>query len=260
MMKLDWKRTALVTALLLTSRASAPAAVFTDRSPEQKLRADVGSQVTRYTKCLATVLLACEKTGFQPGAECSLETGTASAPADPKGTFAAQVAKCDAKLDFNHKGPKGNSSQQNYELIGCPSFGAPTPFADMAGFESGAGFLKGVVDNFVASMPQASGCTDTKSCKTATKMFLDFTAAVGKCQTLCENDYKGKHGNGGPTDDVARCGLSGDPRAQVCIDGVVAKFFDNASAWPLRELAALAAVTLADQLNDELFNAAPNCN
>jgi hypothetical protein len=259
-MKLDSKTTALVAALLLIGRTSAPAAVFTDKSPEQKLRADIGNQITRYTKCLSNVLLACEKHGFQPGAECSLETGTATAPADPKGTFAAQIAKCDARLDFNHKGPKGNSSQQNYELIGCPSFGATDPFADMEGFESGASFLKGVVDDFVSSMPPASGCTDTKSCKAATKVLLDFAAALGKCQTLCENDYKGKHGNGGATDDVARCGLSGDPRAQACLDAAVADFFDKAAAWPLRDFAGVAAVTLADHLNDDLFNAAPNCH
>lgn len=260
-MKLAWKTTALVAGLLLVTRSTTFAAVFDDKSPAQKLRADVGNQITRYTKCLSNVLLACEKTGFQPGAECSLETGTASAPADPKGHFAAQIAKCDAKLDFNHKGPKGNTSQQNYELIGCPSFGAAAPFADMDGFESAAGFLKGVFDDFVSSMPQASGCTDTKSCKTETKVLLDFASAVGKCETLCENDYKNKRGNGGPTDDDVQCDLSsGDPRVQLCLDEAVDKFFEKAAAWPLSNLAALAVVTLMDDLNDDLFNVAPNCN
>src|SRR5436309_2661791 len=126
-MKLDHRTTGVALALLIVAGTSASAAVFADKTPEQKLRADVASQVGAYTKCLAGALLSCEKTGALPGAECNLTLATATPPADAKGKFAIAVAKCDAKLDYNRKGPKGNSSVQNYELIGCPSGTNPFP-------------------------------------------------------------------------------------------------------------------------------------
>lgn len=259
-MKLDCKTAALIAGLLLVTRSSTLGAVFDEKSPAQKLRADVATQLARYKKCLANVVLACEKKGFLPGAECHLATATANPPADPKGTFAAQVAKCDAKLDFGHKGPKGNSPVQNYELIGCPSYGAGTRFADMDAYEDAASFLKAQVDSFVSSTPTASGCTDTKSCRADMKILLDFASGLTRCQTACENDYKDKKGDGGPTDDVAQCGLNGDLAAQICAAKVVDKFFDQAATWPLRDLAAISVLGLVDDLSDDLFNVPLDCN
>ena len=113
-MSLDRKSLALVAGLLLTTVTAAHAVILDDKTPAQKLRADVAKQLAKYAKCLAGVAKTCEKTGANVGLECNLATGTATLPADPNGVLAAQVAKCDAKLDFDKKGPTGNSSVQNY--------------------------------------------------------------------------------------------------------------------------------------------------
>lgn len=65
-MKLVWKTTALIAGLLVMTGSSALAVIFDDRSPAQKLRADIGGQMTRYTKCLGNAALACERTGALP--------------------------------------------------------------------------------------------------------------------------------------------------------------------------------------------------
>lgn len=85
-MNLRWKTPVLIVGLLLTTCAASRAAVFDDKSPAQKLRADIANQLAQYKKCLADVELACEKTGIFPAAvECDLATGVAALPADPKG-------------------------------------------------------------------------------------------------------------------------------------------------------------------------------
>jgi hypothetical protein len=259
-MRLDWRTTAVIAGLLLSASTAAHAVVLDDKSPAQKLRADISRQVLSYMKCLANVQLACEKTGILPAPECNLATGTAVAPADPKGTFAGQIAKCDAKLDFDKKGPKGNSPLQNYELIGCPSWGAGVRFPSMAQFQAAAGFLKATVTGFVGNVTSASGCTDNKTCKTDGKLIFDFIKAVSACQTACENDYKDKKGNGGPTDSTTLCEPNGNLTTQVCILKAFDKFSDKAVTWPSTQLAAIFVIDEVDELNDGLFNAPAACN
>lgn len=259
-MRLDWRTTAVIAGLLLRTSTAAHAVVLDDKSPAQKLRADISKQVVSYMKCLANVQLACEKTGITPGPECNLATGTAVAPANPKGTFSGQIAKCDAKLDFDKKGPRGNTPLQNYELIGCPSWGAGVRFADMDQFEAAAGFLKATVGGFVGNVTSASGCTDNKTCKTDGKIIFDFIKAVSACQTACENDYKDKKGNGGPTDSTTLCETNGNLTTQACILKAFAKFSDKADTWPSTQLAAVFVIDEVDELNDGLFNAPDACN
>lgn len=250
----------MIAGLLLSASTAANAVVLDDKSSAQKLRADISKQVVSYMKCLANVQLACEKTGISPAPECNLATGTAVAPADPKGTLASQIAKCDAKLDFDKKGPKGNTPLQNYELIGCPSWGAGVRFADMTAFEVAAGFLKATVSGFVGNVESASGCTDNKTCKADGKLIFDFIKAVSACQTACENDYKDKKGNGGPTDSTTLCEANGNLTTQACVLKAFAKFSDKADTWPSTQLAAIFVIDEVDDLNDGLFNAPDACN
>ena len=109
------------------------------------------------------------------------------------------------------------------------------------------------------ALPVVSGCTDTRSCVAAAKLVLVYANAFGKCQTACENDYKNKKGNGGPNDDLARCGFSGDPKAVICIAKAKAKFFDKATSWPAAAVLVGAVDSIIDQQSDALFDVPPNC-
>jgi len=256
----SYGRTIAASAVVATlTCSSASAAVFADKSPAQKLRADVATQVAGYTKCLINALAACEKTGVDGDPECRLSDGSVTAPADPKGKFAGAIAKCDAKLDYDRKGPKGNTSVQNYELIGCPHGSSPTRFADMDGFESIARKAKPEIDNVASLLTTASGCSDTKSCGAAAKLIAGYAASFGKCQTACENDYKNKKGNGGPDDDTLRCDSTGDPKVIVCIQKARGKFLDKAADWPFETAVADTIEDTIDLQTDLLFNVAPDC-
>ena len=52
------------------------------------------------------------------GAECTLATGVAIAPADSKVKFVADIAKCDGKLDYLKKA-KTLTATTGYTAIGC---------------------------------------------------------------------------------------------------------------------------------------------
>ena len=105
------------------------AVVYSKETPAQKLRADIGKQRVEYLRCLTRSALACERTGALPGTECVLATSTAAMPADPNGKFPGAVLECDTKLNYARKAPEGNTSRQNYELIGCPGDAEVGPLA-----------------------------------------------------------------------------------------------------------------------------------
>jgi hypothetical protein len=255
----NWTTPVLVAGLLLTTWTAAPAEVLLEKSPGQKLRADVAKQLAGYVKCLASAAQACEKTGANLGLDCDVANGATAPGADPKAKFAAQVAKCDAKLDFDKKGPDGNTSAQNYELIGCPRFGGGQQLADMDALEDDAGYLKLLINGMVGNIASVSACTDSKACNADSKVALALFQGIAKCQAACENDYKAKLGNGGPTDDFAPCAPSGGLATQRCASKVAQKFLDDASDWPGRNFVAAALVTAVATMNDELFNAPATC-
>jgi hypothetical protein len=258
-MNRHWKTVGTAASCLVLASSAALGAVFIEKSPEQKLRADVAKQVTGYTKCLITALLACEKTGASSDVECQLETATAAPTADPKDKFAAAIAKCDAKLDYDRKGPKGNSSAENYELIGCPTGSGGPPLADMNELEEIAREAKEEIDLVASLLPTVSGCTDTKTCAEAGKVIATFANAFGKCQTACENDYKDKKGDGGTDDDTLRCGFTGDPAAAACIAKARDKFDDATGDWPFGSFVRDNVEGTIDLQTDSLFNVAPAC-
>ena len=94
---------AAVAAGVLVSSLNASALVLVAKSEEQKLRADIQKQTHGYTSCLVKAATNCEKSGAVIASECTLATGVAVAPADAKGKFVADIAKCDGKLAFLKK-------------------------------------------------------------------------------------------------------------------------------------------------------------
>ena len=253
-------RTAALTAALLTTTGSAAhALVFAEKSPEQKLRADIGKQTYGYLKCLGKALVACEKTGTTAGPECTVENGVATGTADPKNKFAAAVAKCAAKLDFARKTPRGLTSQQGYQLLGCPSYGLGFEFSGLEQYAQFLELAKPFVDSSVSNMPLIAGCTDAKSCANAAKVLLDFLDALGRCRLTCEDDYKNKKGNGGPTDDPVQCSGSGDVNVQACRTRATNAFLKKAKAWPFANAVLPGISPVVDQLGDELWNTPDQC-
>lgn len=259
-MKLDVRTTALAAALLLTTGSAAHALVLAEKSPAQKLRADIGKQMIGYVKCLGRAYVACEKTGTLTGTECALETGTAAPSADPKGKFGNAVAKCDAKLDFTKKAPRDLTSFESYQLLGCPRFNLPFTFSGLDQAQVAFQLMKSALDDVIpTNMPALSGCNDGKSCAVAAQAVLDFLDALNKCELSCEEDYANKRGDGGTTDSLTRCDATGDPNAQACITKATDRFRARAALWPGRDSVVSTFTPLFDQLFDSYWNIADLC-
>lgn len=253
-------RTAALTAALLTTTGSAAhALVFAVKSPEQKLRADIGKQTFGYLKCLGKALVACEKTGTSVAPECTVENGVTAGNADPKGKFPAAIAKCDAKLDFARKTPRGLTSLQGYQLLGCPSYGTGFEFSSLEQYAQFLLLVKPAIDDFVPNMQLVAGCTDAKSCAGAAKVLLDYVDALGRCRITCEEDFKNKKGNGGTTDDSAQCSATGDVNAQACRTRATDAFLKKAKDWPFASAVPPGVGPVVDQLGDELWNIPDQC-
>ena len=256
---------AAVAAGLLVSSLNASALVLVEKSEEQKLRADIQKQSHGYTSCLVKAATNCEKSGAVVGAECTLATGVAIAPADSKVKFVADIAKCDGKLDYLKKA-KTLTATTGYTAIGCPgdsiSGGGDDPFADMTGYQGGVlGSTKGQIDTLAVALGALAGCgaqptvKDQQKCQAAeNKRIAGYAAAIQKCQLACENDYKNKKGNGGTVDSTVACSLDlnatagvGDANFNACI----AKAYGKVTKTPLAPAVATVVLpALATALND----------
>jgi hypothetical protein len=230
------------TALLFASAASA--LVLPDKSPEQKLRKDITKQLSKYTACLGKALSQCEK-GTDPfTAECSLATGVVIPPGDPKIRFVADLTKCVSKVDLMKKAKV--SSVEAAESIGCSG-----GFADLEDYEDERiGTLKVTLDQLGLLRNAAiNGCDvscagepshkigkcEGKCVDDIVKRFTKMTLGMAKCLEKCENDYKDKKGNGGPT-DLGNCEVAqtlGDQDANffACTEKVFEKA-EKKAAWP----------------------------
>ena len=261
-MKLDVRTTALATALFLTTGSAAHALVLAEKSPAQKLRADIGKQVVGFAKCLGKAVVACEKTGSQTARECTLGSTTpiAAPSADPKGKFPAAVAKCKAKLDFSRKAPRDLTSLESYQLLGCPKFTVPFPLGGLDPLEQLVSMLGQAIDQVIPDPVLASGCTDGKSCAVATQMMLELLDGLNKCELSCEEDYADKRGNGGPTDSLTQCDATGAPAMQACVERATDRFRARASAWPAREAVITTFTPLFDQFLDGFWNNPDFCS
>lgn len=254
---------AAVAAGVLVSSLNASALVLVAKSEEQKLRADIQKQTHGYTSCLVKAATNCEKSGAVIASECTLATGVAVAPADAKGKFVADIAKCDGKLAFLKKA-KTLTATTGYTAIGCPGdsnsgTAGDQPYADMNAWQAGTpASTKGQIDLLATALGAVSGCgadADPLKCQASlNKVVAGYAAAVQKCQLGCENDYSNKKGNGGGTDSATACSLSangdnstGDVNFDACVD----KAFAKATKTPLPPaVATVVFPALATALND----------
>ena len=258
------------TALLFASAASA--LVLPDKSPEQKLRKDITKQLSKYTACLGKALSQCEK-GTDPfTAECSLATGVVTPPGDPKIRFAADLTKCVSKVDLMKKAKV--SSVEAAESIGCSG-----GFVDLEDYEDERiGTLKvtldqlGLLRNAAINGCDAScagepshkiGKCEGKCVDDIVKRFTKMTLGMAKCLEKCENDYKDKKGNGGPTDlgncEVAQTLGDQDHNFFNCITKVFWKA-QGKSGWPAG-IAGILPIVINDlnEGNDAAYNSAAAC-
>jgi hypothetical protein len=198
-----------------------------------KLRADVGSQVAKYTLCLIKAAQHCEKGGSTSQVECHLATGIVDFEAMP-GKYTrklqAEILACDSNLDLTKDG-------LDYIGIGCPGdCDASAPgvqeCADLPAFQatitstslssapkSELPFLSGLID---AACGTDTGKPTTDPVRIAcvagnTKMLRKYASGLFKCEGRCENDFKGKIGNGGfDNGDECAAGLSSDAHFNAC--------------------------------------------
>jgi hypothetical protein len=220
--------------------SSASALVLADKTDPQKLRKDIQKQQAKYIDCLVKAAIKCESTGNQVSSpECDVSTSTATPPADGKGKFAADIAKCDSKVDYSKKAYTVTPFAQDYDDIGCPGDSSPPapdqPYTDLLDYQAGATASgKNQVDAVSIVLAASVG----GECSTGTpdemndcgvdmaKRIGGYAKGLFKCLGLCENDYKDKKGNGG-ANDGANCMLdtdgsapnnSGNANFNACVD------------------------------------------
>jgi hypothetical protein len=267
---------AIAVAALLASSASA--IVLTAKSEEQKLRADINKQQIKYVACLAKAALKCESTGATIDKECDLSDGTFTPPANGKGTFLADIAKCDSKLDYQKK-LKDLTDAGGYTAIGCPGDSDAStpnvdePFTSLSTYQAGssgsaANGTKNQIDAIAILIgtsvgPDVCGSLppeDQQKCVAdLAKLTASYAKGLQKCISGCENDYKSKKGNGGPTDALTLCNLdagaydgtntSGDPLFNACVDKASDKA-DKKGGFP-----GFAGTILVPQVHNALENA-----
>jgi hypothetical protein len=268
---------ALVGVALLASAAWA--LILADKSDPQKLRKDIQKQQSKYVNCLVKAALKCEGTGNVVAApECELETSTATPPADAKGTFAADIAKCVSKVDYTKK--LYGSPASDYDDIGCPGDsvpgGADDPYADLNAYQVGAVAngkvqvdLVSIVLAGVANNVCPAGTPDERNdCGVAlAKQIGGYAKLIFKCLGKCENDYKNKKGNGGPTDgpnclldaDGSAPNTSGDALFDACVDKARVKA-EKKGAFTAPVVGVVSLVHNAiNDANIDLFNENEAC-
>jgi len=253
---------AAVLALICGSAARAHVIDTTDKAnkPAAKLRADIAKQVSKYTSCLVKAATKCELKGTLSSTECHLDTGVVDfepTPGKVTAKFLAAIAKCDTKLVLNKKG-------NDYTGIGCPgdcnAAAGVQQCADIPAFQAtvtattGAaaakvqlGTLAGFIDlgcsfDVPGSMPTDPARLDCVKNDAAT--LSKYSKGLFKCQGKCENDFKGKIGNGGFSNGK-ECN-SGDPMA--------ASTFNTCDSAALAKAGTLTPV-VAGQLLPQVRNA-----
>lgn len=206
-----------------------------------KLRKDIGKQGSKHVFCLVKAATKCEKDGVDSTVECNLANGNVSydVPPDKATTkFQDAIAKCDEKYNPTKKGT-------DYVGIGCPGdcdVGAAgtQQCANMspayeATVEGTTGLTAAKVqlgglaslinaactlDGFGASNadPVRIACVEQNA---ATLSF--YSKSLFKCILKCENDFKDKKGNGGPSNgpDCNAADGGADPLFATCVsDGL----------------------------------------
>lgn len=252
---------------LIVSSSAASALVLVEKSEAQKLRADIQGQQSKYVACLVKAASNCESSGSGAASECNLNNGTATPPANAKGKFVADIAKCDAKLDFLKKA-KTLTATSGYNGIGCPGdsnsgTAGDQPYTDMSAWQAATpASTKTQIQALAVLLAALSGCNtagtgsakDQNKCEAAlVKVISGYAAAIYKCEVACENDYKNKKGNGGGTDapacdlNAGATGGAGDANFNACIT----KAYTKATKVPFNAgIQSAVLPQLATALND----------
>ena len=231
-----------------------------DKGP-QKHRADVNKQVAKYIDCATKALVACEKKGTSSAPECDIQNPISSTIADAaaKQKFIDSLLKCATKLDFIKKGPASD-----YSLVGCPGdvdtvTPGDQPYPNYSAMQLGIPaavadavlVVTPVLQVFCGGAPPTSDAT-VLDCQTkGAQALAKYVKGAGKCQWKCENDYKNKKGNGGPTDSTTQCSI-GDS-ADTNFNGCVAKAKATAEKKiPVGDLTLVEFQLLEDSVSDSL--------
>jgi len=246
-------------AMVLVFAAGAWAHVLDKKANKAafNLRADVASQMAKYTTCLARAAISCEAKGLVSTPECDATTGTVAydVPAG-KATakFQKALAACETKLNLVKKGT-------DYAGIGCPGDCSNDPgvqqCADLPAFEAlvTAGtrgqinLLATTIDGACAGTGAAGSKERIKCVDTAAKQLMRYTNSLSSCARNCEVDEKGRNGGGAVTNDG------------VCLVGSASAAFTACEARAARALSSPAALALKplvvvsiDAITDSLFN------
>jgi hypothetical protein len=211
--------------------------------PAIKLRADVGKQVAKYTFCLVKAATSCEKGGANSHVECHLSTGVVDfEPTGGKYTtkFQAAIAKCDSKINLTKKDFTGG-----YTAIGCPGdcdsvAAGVQECSDLTAFQAtvtsatSSSAPKGQLPTLSLLIDSACatdnpGVMPTDPIRIAcvadnAKALTKYAQGLFKCEGKCENDVKGKIGNGG-FDNGTSCaaGVSADMNFNACESAALTK-------------------------------------
>jgi hypothetical protein len=232
--------------------------------PLEKLRQDIAKQVSKYTFCLVKAATACELKGALSTVECHLDTGVVdfeTTPGKVTQKFHDAIAKCDGKLNLSNKG-------SDYVGIGCPGDCSANQgvqqCADMSAFQAtvtattGASAAKvqlGTLAFFIdlgcsVDVPMSTPMTQArKDCvKTNAATLSKYSQGLFKCVYKCENDYKGKIGNGGLTNgpECNSGAMGSDPAFNTC---------DSAALSKAGTLTPVVAMQLLPQVRSALNNA-----
>ena len=234
-----------------------------------KLRKDIGKQGAKHVFCLVKAATKCENDGLNSTVECGLASGVVTYDMPPgKATIKFQdaIAKCDEKYNASKKGT-------DYVGIGCPGdcnvpAAGVQECANMAAYEATVegttgltaakvqlGALATLIN--VACGLDGIGTSNTDpvriECVRQNAATLSrYSKGLFKCVAKCENDYKNKKGNGGPTNGP-NCNSNAagvDANFDTCDDEALLKAIDKEGA-----LSSSNASQLLPQIRDAVNNA-----
>ncbi len=251
---------ALAAAGVLLS-SSAWAVVLLEKSAPQKQRADINKQGAAYFKCIVKAMLKCEKSGSSSAQEC--KPNMPDALGTPSADFGAAVQSCKDKIDYGKKG--SGDLIADYEAIGCPGDCDAATIGnqrcdDLTGMQA-------IQENSIPVSVSLLGsilpgyCGLDASCVAAeTTGMTEYILGFFACNLACENDYKNKKGNGGPTDSLTQC-AAGDAAAAPVFKTCIEAAFVKAQSKGLNFSVALrpALHGLLNPVLNGLYNTAENC-
>jgi hypothetical protein len=202
------------------------------------------------------------KKGVSSTSECSIADPPASTIADTKAKdkFIADVAKCPTKLNLTKKGPASN-----YSEIGCPGdsdegTSGDQPYADLNDFQANVGqntqdalALLGPAITALCDLNPSPGADANECTLIHIKQGGKYAKGVFKCMEKCENDYKDKKGNGGPTDDLDQCFPATSTNAEF--NACVTKSLTTANKkGTLKAIVVSALNNALGDANNDLYN------